>query len=896
MALLLVVSIPVSAAAFEGGNAPGGSSGEQNPGESGNPSGNSRSEGESGTAPGSDESGSGGSESSENGESGISTASTYTTITAPGSFTSSDSSDNTLSVIAYYNSAATVSDLTISDTTSGVNGVVVSSADVNFDNISITLDTDADGTDTCDFTGKGTAFAVYGSSNVTLSNSTISTTGVATMPLFTDKGATLTVKSSTVEALGGTLYSSYTNTYNQSTMVAPPWVLGIMGTSRASNLMGTDSTLNFLDSTAKAALWAVLSTDSGSGMVMNVYNSTLELTQATETSKTIQEDGGQITTYDNPYTTNYGSGYGTYVIGSAEENMVGVTMNVGTYAAIFTGGTMSFSTLTAGNYTLSNADGSTTSYSYSGADRNSVINSDTFGFMAHQNDNTLTLGSGTALNTGYTGFLIKTGGSLSSFTANITDADISVGNNVLIQLLDNEDDLIGTSNSGFNTTYTESSGWNTSSSSSKSSASVTFNFSDMDDLEGNIYNASGYQLSGTGATVNLDNTTYKGAAASTTAMHVTYEGSKYVKDTLNGYALDADATDDTLTDYQNTSISISEYYDLGHVANKINSNGSNTVTMSLSNGSTWYVTGTSVVSSLSVDSSSSVVLVGDATLTVGSTTYSADNLSEDYNMSYVESLEESACEHEYTSEVTTEATCTTDGIMTYTCTLCGDTYTEAIAATGHSYDEGVVTTAATCTEDGVMTYTCTVCGETYTEMIAATGHIWNDSEVTTEATCTTEGVITYTCSVCGDTYTEAIAATGHTYVNGVCTVCGAEEPEKTVTEPTITSYEASGTKSVTVYGAWPTSYTVDGTTYEISSYGFVYIRTSRLGGSELTALTTGRVKVILSTSTSYTIVGTRSDTTYTVRAYISYTDNDGNTVYVYSDAIEVSHDTAPSAE
>ncbi|MCD7805154.1 MAG: hypothetical protein LUH03_08420 [Oscillospiraceae bacterium] len=857
MALLLVVSIPVSAAAFEGSNAPGGSSGEQNPGGDNAPGGNSRSEEESGTAPGSDESGSGGGESSENDESGISTASTYTTITAPGSFTSSDSSDNTLSVIAYYNSAATVSDLTISDSTSGVNGVVVSSADVDFDNISITLDTDADGSDTCDFTGKGTAFAVYGSSNVTLSNSTISTTGVATMPLFTDKGATLTVKSSTVEALGGTLYSSYTNTYNQSTMVAPPWVLGIMGTSRASNLMGTNSTLNFLDSTAKAALWAVLSTDSGSGMVMNVYNSTLELTQTVETSKTIQEDGGQITTYDNPYTTNYGSGYGTYVIGSAEENMVGVTMNVGTYAAIFTGGSMSFSTLTAGDYTLTNADNSTTSYSYSGADRNSVINSDTFGFMAHQNDNTLTLGSGTALNSGYTGFLIKTGGSLSSFTANITDADISVGNNVLIQLLDNEDDLIGTSGSGFNTTYTESSGWNTSSSSSKSSASVTFNFSDMDDLEGNIYNASGYQLSGTGATVNLDNTTYKGAAASTTAMHVTYEGSEYVKDTLNGYALDADATDDTLTDYQNTSISISEYYNLGHVANKINSNGYNSVTMSLTDGSTWYVTGTSVVSSLSVDSSSSVVLVGDATLTVGSTTYSSSNLSSTYNMTHVDLLEDedTECEHSYTSEVTTEATCTTDGVMTYTCSKCGDTYTETIAATGHSYDEGVVTTAATCTEDGVMTYTCTVCG---------------------------------------DTYTEAIAATGHTYVNGVCTVCGASESD--VTEPMIKSYEASGTKSVTVYGAWPTSYTVDGKTYEISSYGFVYIRTSRLGGSELTALTVGRVKVILSTSTSYTIVGTRSDTKYTVRAYISYTDDDGNMVYVYSDAIEVSHDTAPSAE
>ncbi len=39
----------------------------------------------------------------------------------------------------------------------------------------------------------------------------------------------------------------------------------------------------------------------------------------------------------------------------------------------------------------------------------------------------------------------------------------------------------------------------------------------------------------------------------------------------------------------------------------------------------------------------------------------------------------------------------------------------------HVWDEGTVTTEATDTEDGVMTYTCTVCGETKTEVITATG-------------------------------------------------------------------------------------------------------------------------------------------------------------------------------
>lgn len=115
--------------------------------------------------------------------------------------------------------------------------------------------------------------------------------------------------------------------------------------------------------------------------------------------------------------------------------------------------------------------------------------------------------------------------------------------------------------------------------------------------------------------------------------------------------------------------------------------------------------------------------------------------------------------HEYTSEVTTEPTCVSEGTTTYTCE-CGNTYTEPIEATGeHKYKEEV-TKEATCTEEGTVTYTCEVCGDTYTEPIEATGHTYS-SEVTTEPTCTGEGVETYTCD-CGDAYTEPIKAKGHT--------------------------------------------------------------------------------------------------------------------------------------
>ncbi|MDD6022785.1 MAG: phosphodiester glycosidase family protein [Oscillospiraceae bacterium] len=85
----------------------------------------------------------------------------------------------------------------------------------------------------------------------------------------------------------------------------------------------------------------------------------------------------------------------------------------------------------------------------------------------------------------------------------------------------------------------------------------------------------------------------------------------------------------------------------------------------------------------------------------------------------------------------------------------------------HVWDEGKVTTEPTCTEEGVKTYTCSICGETKTEAIAALGHTWDEGKVTTEPTCTEEGVKTYTCSACGETKTEAIAALGHSFTNYV---------------------------------------------------------------------------------------------------------------------------------
>lgn len=71
-------------------------------------------------------------------------------------------------------------------------------------------------------------------------------------------------------------------------------------------------------------------------------------------------------------------------------------------------------------------------------------------------------------------------------------------------------------------------------------------------------------------------------------------------------------------------------------------------------------------------------------------------------------------EHAYAEEVTTPATCTTDGESTFTCE-CGDTYTEAVPATGHDFSNYVSNEDATYTADGTETATC-ACGETDTRV------------------------------------------------------------------------------------------------------------------------------------------------------------------------------------
>ena len=158
-------------------------------------------------------------------------------------------------------------------------------------------------------------------------------------------------------------------------------------------------------------------------------------------------------------------------------------------------------------------------------------------------------------------------------------------------------------------------------------------------------------------------------------------------------------------------------------------------------------------------------------------------------------------------ENATESTCEKGGSydeVVY-CTVCNKELsrnTVKTEAKGHKWNEGKITTEPTCTEEGVKTFQCMVCGKTKTEAVAALGHNWNeDFTVDKEATCEETGLKSIHCKRCDErkeittipakghikgevkieNATESICEKGGSYDEVVyCTVCNKELSRTTV--------------------------------------------------------------------------------------------------------------------
>ena len=116
--------------------------------------------------------------------------------------------------------------------------------------------------------------------------------------------------------------------------------------------------------------------------------------------------------------------------------------------------------------------------------------------------------------------------------------------------------------------------------------------------------------------------------------------------------------------------------------------------------------------------------------------------------------------------------------------------TKYVVCPSHSYGAWVTTKAPTCTESGIETRTCAKCGVSENRAIPAAGHHYD--AVATAPTCTERGYTTHTC-VCGLSYTDSYTdAAGHNYKAGICTICGALDPERRPASPQIMITTESG--------------------------------------------------------------------------------------------------------
>ena len=109
-------------------------------------------------------------------------------------------------------------------------------------------------------------------------------------------------------------------------------------------------------------------------------------------------------------------------------------------------------------------------------------------------------------------------------------------------------------------------------------------------------------------------------------------------------------------------------------------------------------------------------------------------------------------------EVTTEPTCTKDGIKTYTCKNCSTTKTETIKALGHDYsNEWTIDKESTCQEEGSKSHHCSRCDDKEDiTTISKKDHEWDNGTITKEPTNKETGIKTYKCHNCDDVKNEEI--------------------------------------------------------------------------------------------------------------------------------------------
>jgi hypothetical protein len=331
-----------------------------------------------------------------------------------------------------------------------------------------------------------------------------------------------------------------------SLMEDVPWMLGLSGNARATNLLGNGTKAAYVNSDISSEGWGVLSTDSGQNTQLAAVNSHVAITGK--------------------------DGYGSYAIGNATEHFLGTTLDVATYAAINRGGSLYYGDSTPSAVAALGLDPVSA--------RHTTINSRKWGVMWH-GAGTADISGGTVVNTRRATFLDK-GQQVGITVDGSRGARLNPANGVLLQVMEDDDPgprmvdgkLV---NSGV---YTEPTGDPAKAAAFDVSVAhatdAVATFTDIA-LRGDFYNA------------------IRGSAA----------GGRNLVLTLDGGSL-AGVVTSSVSRHRISTITSADYEELGVVSNTPSPAINNGALVSLTGGARWTVTGASYLTRLSVAAGSAV--------------------------------------------------------------------------------------------------------------------------------------------------------------------------------------------------------------------------------------------------------------------------------------------------
>ncbi|MFT4197831.1 MAG: hypothetical protein QM601_07980 [Pseudoxanthomonas sp.] len=279
-------------------------------------------------------------------------------------------------------------------TDAGTSGVRIVSHEPRFNGVIVTGDSkytidhpviDLVGNGGNDFAGFGAAIMSSGNADVTVNAPKIRTHGAVRTAVFVGGHSTMHVNDADIEVYNGTLPPDYKFTIQVGKMMEVPWMLGLHGNVRATNLVD-HGTVYYNRAHIKAQGWGALSTDDAAVTRMYVKDSLIEVTD---------------------------SGYGAYSIGDSLDHFSNTTLNVADIGLIMAA---------QGSGTLT--DGS-------------VINSGRYGVMMHSGGGggVLTVDKGSVINSRQTGIEIKGRGA----TVAIDHGQVNAGNGIVLQAMVNDD-------------------------------------------------------------------------------------------------------------------------------------------------------------------------------------------------------------------------------------------------------------------------------------------------------------------------------------------------------------------------------------------------------------------------------------------------------------------------